>query len=340
MSNDYSKAVLEKTIERDATLVMHGFSARVLNGDNRFGFGANVQRPVYVSFATAENIQLWENQYAIAQLKEAFLARNSIGTDFMEDVARDQRDTFAELERYWQSGTVADEHIDEYIDLLKRAIMNCSIYYYSGLDERTPESVLKTVLDIRREDELYAKGDEFMRTFTVSRGIERELAPFILPDELHSLPEAATLQKRAEGTVFRDGVEIELGSLEAYAARHSEIEFRGLHASAQLADSVTGRTAFPGIVRGVARIVKNRNQAALVQDGDVIVSPMTTPDFIDAMKRAAAFVTDEGGITCHAAIVAREMQKPCVIGTQFATKVFKDGDVIEVDAEKGTVRKL
>ena len=59
-----------------------------------------------------------------------------------------------------------------------------------------------------------------------------------------------------------------------------------------------------------------------------------------AMEKAAAFVTDEGGITCHAAIVAREMKKPCIIGTKIATKVLKDGDLVEVDAEKGIVRIL
>ncbi len=61
---------------------------------------------------------------------------------------------------------------------------------------------------------------------------------------------------------------------------------------------------------------------------------------MSALKRAAAFVTDEGGITCHAAIVAREMKKTCIIGTKIATKVLKDGDLVEVDAKKGIVRKL
>jgi pyruvate,water dikinase len=59
-----------------------------------------------------------------------------------------------------------------------------------------------------------------------------------------------------------------------------------------------------------------------------------------AMRKAAAIVTDLGGITCHAAIVSREMKVPCVVGTKIATKVFKDGDLVEVDAIKGTVRKL
>ena len=58
------------------------------------------------------------------------------------------------------------------------------------------------------------------------------------------------------------------------------------------------------------------------------------------MQKAAAFVTDEGGIMCHAAIIAREMKKPCVIGTKFATQIFKDGDMVEVEANNGIVRKL
>ncbi len=65
---------------------------------------------------------------------------------------------------------------------------------------------------------------------------------------------------------------------------------------------------------------------------------MTSPDYILAMEKAAGFITDEGGLTCHAAIVAREMNKPCLIGTKIATKVLKDGDMVEVDAAKGIVK--
>lgn len=64
------------------------------------------------------------------------------------------------------------------------------------------------------------------------------------------------------------------------------------------------------------------------------------PDFLPAMKKAVAFVTDEGGITCHAAIIAREMGKPCIIGTKNATRILKDGDFVEVDAENGVVKIL
>ena len=67
---------------------------------------------------------------------------------------------------------------------------------------------------------------------------------------------------------------------------------------------------------------------------------MTSPDFLPAMKKSAAFITDEGGITCHAAIVAREMKKPCIVGTKVATKKLKDGDFVEVDADHGIVKVL
>ncbi|MBU1203214.1 hypothetical protein KKH39_04210 [Patescibacteria group bacterium] len=101
-----------------------------------------------------------------------------------------------------------------------------------------------------------------------------------------------------------------------------------------------GTTACPGKVQGTVKIINNPADMAKMEYNDILVSVSTTPNIIAAMKKASAFVTDEGGLTCHAAIVARELSTPCVVGTKFATKVFKDGDIIEVDAEKRMVRKL
>jgi pyruvate,water dikinase len=67
---------------------------------------------------------------------------------------------------------------------------------------------------------------------------------------------------------------------------------------------------------------------------------MTTPDYFSALSKAAGIVTDEGGITCHAAIVSRELNVPCIIGTKTATQMLKDGDIVEVDANKGIVSKI
>lgn len=105
-------------------------------------------------------------------------------------------------------------------------------------------------------------------------------------------------------------------------------------------ERISGQTAWRGRIAGKARIVKNPKDAADFKEGDILVTGMTRPDFLPLMQKAVAFVTDEGGITCHAAIMAREMRKPCVTGTKIATKIIKDGDLIEVDANAnyGAVR--
>jgi phosphoenolpyruvate synthase/pyruvate phosphate dikinase len=103
---------------------------------------------------------------------------------------------------------------------------------------------------------------------------------------------------------------------------------------------LNGYTAYQGVVRGFVRRVMGHKQINDVQEGEILISPMTIPDFVPAMKKAAAIVTDEGGMLCHAAIVAREFKKPTVVGTQIATKRLKDGDIVEVDATKGKVNLI
>ncbi len=117
----------------------------------------------------------------------------------------------------------------------------------------------------------------------------------------------------------------------------------GIHLERLEIESYTechGQIAFPGIVRGRVKFVASARHMDKVEEGDILVSSMTLPDMLPAMKKAVAFVTDEGGIMCHAAIMARELKKPCIVGTKIATQVLKDGDMVEVDAERGVVRKL
>lgn len=99
-----------------------------------------------------------------------------------------------------------------------------------------------------------------------------------------------------------------------------------------------GLTASSGKVTGRVKVVKSVQEVGKVQKGDILVAVMTRPDYIAAIKKAAAIVTDEGGVTCHAAIVSREFGIPCVIATKIATKVLKDGDLVEVNANHGVVK--
>jgi phosphoenolpyruvate synthase/pyruvate phosphate dikinase len=102
-------------------------------------------------------------------------------------------------------------------------------------------------------------------------------------------------------------------------------------------DELRGMAASLGTVRGRVRVCTTLESLNEIEEGDILVASMTRPEYLPAMKKAAAFVTDEGGITCHAAIVAREMGKPCIIGTKVATKVLKNGDLVEVKGNHGVV---
>ncbi|MCD6493754.1 MAG: pyruvate, water dikinase [Archaeoglobaceae archaeon] len=100
---------------------------------------------------------------------------------------------------------------------------------------------------------------------------------------------------------------------------------------------VKGLGASPGIGVGKAKVIFSEDEISKVEEGDILVTTMTTPDMVPAMKKAAAIVTDEGGMTCHAAIVSRELGVPAVVGTKNATKVLKDGMIVTVDGDKGLV---
>ncbi len=100
-----------------------------------------------------------------------------------------------------------------------------------------------------------------------------------------------------------------------------------------------GLPASPGIATGPVKIVKDLTELDKVKEGDVMVTTMTNPDMVPAMKRAKAIITDEGGMTCHAAIVSRELGIPSIVGTGNITQLVKDGDIVTVNAVKGVVYK-
>ncbi|SDQ54607.1 phosphoenolpyruvate synthase [Natronobacterium texcoconense] len=100
---------------------------------------------------------------------------------------------------------------------------------------------------------------------------------------------------------------------------------------------VDGLGSSPGTVSGAAKIVTKLDDLAKVGEGDIIVTEMTMPDMVPAMKRASGIITDEGGMTSHAAIVSRELGVPAIVGTTNATTVLEDGQVVTLDGEKGNV---
>lgn len=186
--------------------------------------------------------------------------------------------------------------------------------------------------------------EPFVKEAAQGLSLSREDALQLRPDELIASVEAGAatvtteeIRARHEGFIAGtlDGAPLLVtGPAVAELARHFDApDTAGI-------TEVRGTTASKGLVVGTARIVANIREIGKLGDGEILMTSMTTPDFVVAMKRAGAIVTDEGGLSCHAAIVSRELRKPCVIGTKIATKVFKDGDRVEVNADAGTVRKL
>ncbi|MHB8875724.1 MAG: phosphoenolpyruvate synthase [Myxococcaceae bacterium] len=100
---------------------------------------------------------------------------------------------------------------------------------------------------------------------------------------------------------------------------------------------ISGLGAAPGVASGKVRVLKSPSEGSALVSGEVLVAPMTSPDWVPTIRRASALVTDQGGMTCHAAIVSRELRIPCVVGTRAATRVLRDGEQVTVDGGKGRI---
>jgi phosphohistidine swiveling domain-containing protein len=299
--------------------------------------------PIYLCHMQNGVIEYWGNRNVLGWFTDRILAENMRGSQFLEKNIALYSDAIAEMKTLWEKATPATrEELRRSIELYSTACVGWDVFYYSAGDERTPYDLRERAVKNRDADTLGASGNAFcersLRSLYPELG---EYARLILKEELENLPEAAELEQRLKDfTIIKNG-EIELRaplSLDQVAERYPQFRFD--IQKVESTDLVRGAVCYKGKVRGPVRIVTRTKQIADVREGEVLVTFMTTPEYIPAMHKAAAFVTDEGGITSHAAIFAREMKKPCVIGTKFATQVFKTGDIVEVDAENGIVRKI
>lgn len=167
---------------------------------------------------------------------------------------------------------------------------------------------------------------------------------FLLSDEVVSLLRAglpadalAIAERKKAYVMLGDGTGTRIYSGDIVTAAKERIR---LFPEVAVLDALSGRGSYPGVVSGPARVILSKEDFDRMRDGDVLVAHSTTPDYVPIMKRAGAIVTDEGGVLSHASVISRELKKPCVIGTKVATRVLRDGDLVEVDAGRGVVRKI
>ena len=284
-------------------------------------------------------VEIWENEKGIRDLLAEILRKNSESEEIFNWHANNHTEQLAFMKQYWEQGFVADtSDLVEIVDKVFENLPSFGWVYYSGVDERTPAHIREKALKMRAVDVYYDRTDTFFRKSLIAiypqlKGYEQG----ILRSEIENPPALEILKQRkkhclvfGENTIFEE-------SLQKYQKQHPEFDFDLAVPNLDSSEFV-GQIGNKGCAKGFARIMKRKEQIMEAQDGDILVSTMTTPDFVPAMKKAAAIITDEGGITCHAAIIARELKIPCIIGTKFATQVLHDGDLVEVDADKGIVR--
>ena len=235
------------------------------------------------------------------------------------------------------------------------SVYTLSVYFEQFLTGRLTANAVKSIIDLREEIGgternkkalVYADFERralgaFAKEVERRTGIDRKLALCATPEEITALLGEGTpldksgLRERYEHCILvtkNCTTSLLVGS----AAR--EFEQRELREPADVAtDEITGTTACAGLATGPAKIILRMTDLGKISPGDVMITPMTIASYIPAMRKCAAIVTDEGGVTCHAAIVSREMGVPCIVGTKNATHVFRNGQQLEVNAETGTI---
>ncbi len=171
--------------------------------------------------------------------------------------------------------------------------------------------------------------------------LNEDLVAFLVEGEIKgglkgaSLPTSEEMRKRMKNSIFL----CKEGRFEIITNERILEDVDRVLQTENLA-TIKGIGAYRGLVRGRVKIIISNEDLHKLNEGDILVTGTTRPDYIQAMVRAGGFVTNEGGLLSHAAIVARELKKPCIIGTKIATKVLKDGDMVEVDANRGIVTKI
>jgi pyruvate,water dikinase len=208
-------------------------------------------------------------------------------------------------------------------------------YVFDNRSEKVVDRLIAT-----KNIEIVSDGEN--GTKVVDVGEDRRDAPVLSDDEVSRLASFGNIAETHYG-VPQD-VEWAIVGHDIYILQSRPITTIGSAGSSRESSSgdsgeviVQGQGASPGVASGKVVIVRDIKDSGKVKEGDILVTKMTNPDMVPAMRRVAAIVTDEGGMTCHAAIVSRELGTPAVVGTRNATTILKPGQMITVDGEKGLV---
>ena len=201
---------------------------------------------------------------------------------------------------------------------------------------------LSPIIELRKNTDKLSSGTDIVVRKSLAKIFPhiKEYVQVLMIEEIKTgkLPSLEELKKRDAGFFYTEN-RLYIGATKEFIQKKYAVLLKEEISKEQIT-IFKGNMANPGKVIGIVQKVMGHKDLSSFKKGEILVSPMTMPDFIVAMEKAAAFITDEGGILCHAAIVAREMKKPCITGTNIATQILHNGDLVEVDADNATIKIL
>jgi len=254
-----------------------------------------------------------------------------------------------EIKKYLDQSSFYRDELDKLDNFSKRQSLSVKNTLKTHKLSKNPFSFFQ-ILTFWREDRkkfnlmgIYAL-DEILQIIEKRTGISKKYLQYLFYEEVENVLGGLISRSVLEGRynkplmIVTEGDKYKIIEGDEAESLHEELEDKLVGEKNQI--SIPGQTASQGYAKGIARIILTEDDFNKFNNGEILVTGMTRPEFVPLMKKSAAIVTNEGGITCHAAIVSRELGKPCIIGTQVATQMIKDGDLIEVRANHGTVRIL
>jgi len=277
-------------------------------------------------------------------LPDYLIKRARVDKTFIPQIAKTVIDNIPFIRSIYEKEQAVNlDQLKRFTKELKNAYSYCNaMWLFADMDEDKVKGLnLKSLNIVRKMTERLCDSSDMVIRKSLLKIYPQlgELSSVLLTNEIGSrtIPTLKMLKIRYDGYFYANN-QLFTDVDKSFVSKKFHLHFKNV--KVKKTKILKGNIIQQGIVRGFVRRLMGHKEINELKTDEILVSPMTIPDFLPAMKKAAAIVTDEGGVLCHAAIVARELKKPCIVGTKFATQILKDGDLVKVDANKGIVTIL
>src|SRR3989344_1130534 len=336
------KEVFEKLFARDFCMIALEIASKSESRNDKPWMEEKNPHSPYILIERADGTcYVWYNKEGVSWTNRVLAQRVKSDKAFLKKVETKVREGIKFIRPIYEEQRILDRKdllifIDEFLEAYPWIE---AMWWIKSMNVKELGVDNSNIVKLRDETEILSDGTEIV----IRKSLEklypklRILSSMIRLKELKSdkIPSKEVLGERMKGFVISDS-DLILDNLNNFAKQNS-YGLQRIEVDSSVSE-IKGEVGFRGKVKGVVCKVMGHSDFGKIKDGQILVSPMTMVDFFPEMKKAIAFITDEGGITCHASIVARELRKPCIIGTRVATQILKNGDLVEVDVNEGIVR--